>query len=61
VKWVELGCTVFVLHLVVRSLEMLKFLRSFVRLGVLIGCCKEFVTQIKVLVSANAVNFVLTY
>ena len=55
-KWVELGCTVFEFQLVVRSLEMRNFLRSFMRLGILVRCCKEFVTEIRVLV-----NFVLTY
>ena len=61
VKWVELGRTVFELQLVVRSLDISKFVRSFVRLGVLMECCKEFATEIKVLVSAYVVNFVLTY
>jgi len=61
VKWVELGCTVFELQLVVRSLEIHKFLGSFMRFGVLMGRCKEFATEIKVLVSAYVVNFVLTY
>jgi len=40
---------------------MSKLLRSFMRLGVLVRWCKEFATEMKVLVSASVVNFVLTY
>ena len=61
VKWTELGFTVFGLLLVVRSSEMHKFLRSFVRLGFWVKCFKEFATETKVLVSAYVVNFVVTY
>jgi len=52
---------VFELQLVVRSSEIPKFLRSFMQLGVLMGYCKEFATEIKFSVRAYVVRFVLTY
>ena len=54
------GGALFELQLGVRSLEMRKFLGSFMRLGVLVKCCKEFATEIEVLVSSCFVKFVLT-